>query len=74
MSSFTEVGEPTGAELQPVKSLANQFVTFTSGDRYDYEAVPPEVVDGLRVASSKGRFFSARIRDRFAFERHPRPD
>ena len=49
-------------------------VTFTSGDRYAYEAVPPEVVDGLRVASSKGRFFSARIRDRFAFERHPRPD
>ena len=49
-------------------------VIFTSGDRYDYQAVPPEVADGLRAASSKGRFFSARIRDRFAFERHPRPE
>ena len=49
-------------------------VTFTSGDRYDYEAVPPEVAAGLRGASSKGRFFSARIRDRYAFERHPRSD
>ena len=49
-------------------------VTFTSGDRCDYEAVPPEVADGLRGAASKGRFFSARIRDRYAFERHPRAE
>lgn len=46
-------------------------VTFTSGDRYDYEAVPPEVADGLRAASSKGRYFSDHIRDRFAFVRWP---
>ena len=49
-------------------------LTFTSGDRYDYEAVPPEVFDGLREASSKGRYFSAAIRDRFPFERHPSGD
>lgn len=49
-------------------------VTFTSGDRYDYEAVPPEVASELRAASSKGRYFSARIRDRYAFERHPRSE
>lgn len=49
-------------------------VTFTSGDRYDYEAVPPAVADGLRAASSRGRYFSENIRDRFAFERHPRVD
>ncbi|MEJ6789347.1 KTSC domain-containing protein [Brevundimonas sp. BR2-1] len=44
-------------------------ITFTSGDVYDYLDVPPMVPDGLRAAGSKGRFFSARIRDRFAFER-----
>lgn len=49
-------------------------VTFTSGDRYDYQAVPPDIADGLRTAPSKGRFFSDSIRDRFAFERRPRSD
>lgn len=44
-------------------------VTFTSGDIYDYLAVPPEVDSGLRAAFSKGRYFAARIRDCYAFER-----
>lgn len=42
-------------------------VTFASGRRYRYQAVPPEVVSGLERAESKGRFFNARIRDAFAF-------
>ena len=33
-------------------------VTFTSGDRYDYEAVPPEVVQALLEADSLGRHFN----------------
>ncbi len=33
MSTFTEVGEQAGTDLQPSKSLADQFVTFTSGER-----------------------------------------
>lgn len=44
-------------------------VTFTSGDIYDYLDVPREVHDGFRAAFSKGRFFAAGIRDRFAFKR-----
>lgn len=44
-------------------------ITFTSGDVYDYLDVPPMIFDGLRAAASKGRFFSARIRDRYPFER-----
>lgn len=44
-------------------------ITFTSGDVYDYLDVPPIIFDGLRAAGSKGWFFSARIRDRFTFER-----
>jgi hypothetical protein len=44
-------------------------VTFVSGDVYDYLEVPPMIYEGLRIASSKGRFFSARIRDRYPFER-----
>lgn len=27
------------------------------------------IADGLKTASSRGRFFAERIRDRFAFER-----
>lgn len=44
-------------------------VTFTSGDIYDYEAVPPQVVDDFRAAFSKGRFFGPNIRDRYAYRR-----
>lgn len=38
-----------------------------SGRAYDYRDVPPQVVERLRRASSKGRFFNAHIRDRYAF-------
>lgn len=44
-------------------------VTFTSGDVYDYEAVPPEVVEDFRNAFSKGRFFGPNIRDRYRYRR-----
>lgn len=43
-------------------------VTFTTGRRYRYFMVPPYVVDGLNDAFSKGRYFNARIRDRFPYE------
>lgn len=49
-----------------------------SGRRYDYRDVPPEVAGEFRRAFSKGRFFNARIRDRYPFvrvreERNHRP-
>lgn len=44
-------------------------VTFTSGDVYDYDAVPPEVVESLRAAPSKGRFFGPNIRDSYTYRR-----
>lgn len=44
-------------------------ITFVSGDVYAYLDVPPMVAEGLRIASSKGQFFSARIRDHYPFER-----
>lgn len=44
-------------------------VTFTPGDVYDYEAVPPEVVADFRAAFSKGRFFGPNIRDRYRYRR-----
>ena len=43
-------------------------VTFVTGRRYRYFAVPGEVARGLSRALSKGRFFNARIRDHFRFE------
>ena len=42
---------------------------FTSGDVYDYEAVPPEVVADFRNAFSKGCFFGPNIRDRYRYRR-----
>lgn len=40
-----------------------------SGRRYDYRDVPPDVAGDFRRAFSKGRFFNARIRDRYPFVR-----
>jgi len=47
-------------------------IVFTSGRRYRYLKVPPEVYSGFRAAASKGEFFNAHIRDHFDFERNPR--
>jgi lysyl-tRNA synthetase class 2 len=46
-------------------------VVFTTGRRYFYHDVPPDVFDALQAAFSKGEFFNAQIRDRFAFTRDP---
>ena len=43
------------------------IVTFTTGRVYRYNQVPPDVAERFRGAFSKGRFFNARIRDRYAF-------
>ena len=42
-------------------------VTFITGRRYLYAGVPEEVVRRFRSATSKGRFFNANIRDRYAY-------
>ena len=49
----------------PSRSLVVEFV---SGRRYRYAQVPEEVAARFRAAFSKGRFFNASIRDRYAFE------
>jgi hypothetical protein len=40
-------------------------VTFVTGRRYRFFMVPAYVADGFGEAFSKGRYFNARIRDRF---------
>ncbi|HEV8581660.1 MAG TPA: KTSC domain-containing protein [Thermoanaerobaculia bacterium] len=42
-------------------------VEFEGGAIYDYFNVPPRVYKDLLKASSKGRFVSRRIRDRYPF-------
>ena len=44
-------------------------VTFTSGERYDYEGVPRKLYDQFLAAPSKGQFFNDRIRGAFSFAR-----
>lgn len=41
-------------------------VVFVTGRVYRYAEVPPDLAERFRAAFSKGRFFNARIRDRFA--------
>ena len=42
-------------------------VEFVSGRCYRYARVPEDLVQAFRAASSKGRFFNARIRDEFPY-------
>ena len=44
-------------------------MTFTSGDVYEYDGVPPEVNAAFRDAFSKGQFFGPNIRDRYPYRR-----
>jgi hypothetical protein len=44
-------------------------VAFTSGRRYAYHDVPARLVEAMRGAGSKGRFFNRHIRDHFPFTR-----
>lgn len=46
-------------------------IEFVSGRRYRYLEVPAETAEEMRRASSKGRYFNAHIRDRFAFVAPP---
>jgi len=42
-------------------------ILFTTGRRYLYHDVPPDEADRFGAAFSKGRYFNAHIRDRYAF-------
>jgi YD repeat-containing protein len=42
-------------------------VTLTSGRRYAYHDVPPEVAADFRAAFAKGVFFNRAIRNRYRF-------
>jgi hypothetical protein len=55
--------DPANAEL---------WITFVTGRRYVYSAVPPAVFDAFRTAPSRGAFFNREIRDRYAYREIPR--
>jgi hypothetical protein len=42
-------------------------VTFTTGRRYVYANVPPEVFDAFKSARSRGAYFNEEIRDHYAY-------
>lgn len=44
-------------------------ILFLSGRRYQYLDVPEKVYGSMCLASSKGRFFNAHVRDSFSFRR-----
>ncbi len=44
-------------------------IGFVSGRRYCYQDVPPDIAAAFKAAFSKGEYFNAQIRDRFAFTR-----
>lgn len=43
------------------------FIHFVTGRRYVYFDVPPEEVEAMKAAFSKGRYFNTHIRDNYRF-------
>jgi len=43
------------------------WVTFVTGRRYVYDAVPQDVFDAFKSAPSRGAFFNHEIRDHYAY-------
>jgi hypothetical protein len=44
-------------------------IEFKQGSFYDYAGVPPEIFQQIMVAESKGKFFRAEIKGRYAFNK-----
>jgi hypothetical protein len=44
-------------------------ITFTSGIKYKYLKVPPEVYNMLKAAGSKGRYFNFFIKGKFKYKK-----
>jgi hypothetical protein len=42
-------------------------ILYTTGRRYLYRDVPPDEAERFAAAFSKGRYFNARIRDRYDY-------
>jgi hypothetical protein len=49
-------------------------VEFLTGAKYTYADVPPDIIQGLNEASSKGKYFSSNIKDKFITEKTGAPD
>ncbi|WP_352998582.1 KTSC domain-containing protein [Mesorhizobium sp. M0808] len=53
-------------DYQPATRILSVWFV-PSGNRHDYEDVPPQVHATFCKASSKGRFFNEHIRDRYKY-------
>ncbi len=49
----------------PAKS--ELWITFVTGRKYVYTAVPQDVFDAFKTAFSRGTFFNREIRDHYTF-------
>lgn len=45
------------------------LIEFVGGEIYRYDDVPQYIVDGLKTATSAGRYFKSNIKGRFMFIR-----
>ena len=55
----------TVREFAYESSRRELLVTFSSGKRYVYDNVPPEVVEAFKASAAKPPFFDREIRERF---------
>jgi hypothetical protein len=54
----------------PAKS--ELWITFVTGRKYVYAAVPQDVFDAFKSAFSRGTFFNREIRDHYSYREIPR--
>lgn len=54
------------SEYDPDKRVLSVWFV-ASGNRYEFEGVPPETFAAFRSAFAKGRYFNEHIRNRFRY-------
>jgi hypothetical protein len=52
-------------QYEPEKRIL--YITFVSGITYSYKSVPIDIVNMLKAAESKGRYFNHFIKGRFRY-------
>ncbi len=66
---MTSVASSAIREIDYDPASRRLYVRFVSGARYAYANVPAKVGEAFLAAASKGRYFAAKVRDRYAYRR-----
>lgn len=64
--AWIKVSDSSNIRAYAYDAQANRLsIEFSGGTRYDYDCVTPNLIEGLKAAPSKGKYFYENIRAKF---------